>query len=133
MTTYIKQYDSYSCGPIAYLNILNHFGASFKTCDLPKYRKLLKTNKEYGTSTTSIFKALRSSNFRVSRRRFNYEADKVYLACYISDSKGVMHYIVVAAGEAINFHHYNEDKVYTRYKLPKRWIESRIRRDTIYL
>lgn len=135
MTRYIKQLDSYSCGVIAYLNIMNYFGSRYNRTDLPKYRKLLKTDKEYGTEPLPILALLRENDLLVGSRSFGYNPNKLYLACYISNSSGTMHYIVILPGRiAINWHPYNDDtKMYTRYELPKRWIMDRVGRNTIYL
>jgi hypothetical protein len=131
---YILQKDSYSCGTIAFLNILNYFGKSYTSKDLPKFRKLLKTHKIYGTYQKYINKELRKRKVSIGNRTYKYNTKYGYLACYISNTKGIMHYIyILPEGIAINFHHYNKDKMYLKYKLPKKWIMDRLKRKTIYL
>lgn len=134
MTRYIIQTDQYSCGTHAFLNILNYYGANYTKKDIITFNKLLGTDEEYGTATTRIAKELRNRGIKFGRRTYKYDPNKTYLACYISRPDKVMHYILITPGTtAINWHAYKNEKMYTRYKLPKSWITSRLRRKSMYL
>ena len=60
MVRYIKQRDTYSCGPVALINVLKWSGANKTYKDMPRAQRMVKCSyKEGGTDSIDLHRALK--------------------------------------------------------------------------
>lgn len=58
MKKYVKQFDDFSCGPIAIINVLKFLGMPTNLKQLTKYKKACKTTSYHGTFEDDLNEAL---------------------------------------------------------------------------
>lgn len=72
----IKQNTNYTCGVVCVQAILAYYGIEYTEA---KLTKLLKTNKKYGTSISSITEFFKRKKFKLSSGSFTVERIKKFL------------------------------------------------------
>ena len=70
MIRYLRQHDSYRCGPIALMNLHKWQGLSATRADLHRYVKLCECTKSRGTSRRNFSRAVGKRSKRVTYLEF---------------------------------------------------------------
>jgi len=102
---YIKQKDTYSCGPIALINAMKWAGFNYTYKDLKRMQRLCKCKYPNGTHWRDMTNAIRDMSKLMTTTRKNWplildiikhlEKDGVVILAYKRDPKHVGHYILI--------------------------------------
>ena len=70
MTRFLRQPDSFSCGPVALLNLDKWRGIKVTAKNLPQYKRLCKCSTEVGTYPSQLDRVLGKRGRRLSYQQF---------------------------------------------------------------